>query len=133
VTNYLIFSKIIKSLLINRIDSISGRKYIQFEVIGDNDVSVPTHFFKVLVFEDYDGNFDLESYVIENAPGDDKLPLQAFFVSLDSIERSAGFILFDKIPRSKFRSINGTANTFLDNFNLWYKNLRPRSPSPTIR
>merc|ERR1719147_634231 len=41
-----------------------GRRYIKFQVIGDNNVSVPTHFFKVVVGELDDGFLELESFVM---------------------------------------------------------------------
>lgn len=43
-----------------------GKNYVKYEVIGRNQVAVPTHFFKVLLIESYDGNFELENYLIEN-------------------------------------------------------------------
>lgn len=93
----------------------NGKKYVKYEVIGDHDVSVPTHFFKVLLVENDDGNYEIESFVIQNKQIDDNIPLKAFKVPIDSIERSAGFVLFDKMPKNMVRSINSN-NRFLDNF-----------------
>lgn len=33
----------------------NGRKYVKYEVIGSNDVAVPTHFFKVILMEKNNG------------------------------------------------------------------------------
>lgn len=84
----------------------NGKKYVKYEVIGNQDVSVPTHFFKVILIETKDGAYELESYVIQNRAMDDNITLEAFQVPIESIERSAGFIIFDKIPRKSLRSIN---------------------------
>ncbi len=54
----------------------------RYQVIGANNVAVPTHFFKVLVREDEPGGeLHLESYVLPNQPIPDDAPLQAFMVS----------------------------------------------------
>ena len=82
-----------------------GKTYIKYEVIGQNNVAVPTHFFKVVVTEK-GGEYHLQSYVMPNAPCDDATPLANYLVPLDSIERAAGFLLFDKLQRSQFKSIN---------------------------
>lgn len=82
-----------------------GKTYIKYEVIGQNNVAVPTHFFKVVVCEKA-GEFHLMSYVMPNAPCDNSTPLANYLVPLDSIERSAGFLLFDKLQRNRFKSIN---------------------------
>ena len=84
-----------------------GHKYITFKVIGSNNVSVPTHFFKVLLIENTDLTFELESYVMENTSHDPYTPILAFQVPLDSIERAAGFLIFDQIPKKSFKRING--------------------------
>ncbi|CAG7709874.1 unnamed protein product [Allacma fusca] len=89
-----------------------GKSYVHYQVIGKNNVAVPTHFFKVVVGEDQNGHVDLESYVMPNAPINDEVPLQAFQVPIESIERGAGLLLFDKINRSSFRAINGRKTSF---------------------
>ena len=83
-----------------------GKLYVKYEVIGKNHVSVPTHFFKVLVIEQK-GVFDLEAYVMPNTAIDDKTPLESFRVPVDTIERAAGLLFFQRIPRKQFRTING--------------------------
>jgi len=84
-----------------------GNSYVHYRVIGDNNVSVPTHFFKVAICETNSGELDMEAYVMPNAVIDDATPLQAFMVPLDTIERSAGLLLFERVD--KLRSLNGRA------------------------
>lgn len=74
------FTKL-NSILHLRYES-DGKKYVKYEVIGANNVAVPTHFFKVIVGETERNEFDLEAYVMPNAPIDDNVPLKAFLVSI---------------------------------------------------
>lgn len=80
--------------------------YIKYEVIGPQHVAVPTHFFKVVLCEKQ-GEYKLFSYVLPNLPCDQSTPLTNYLVPIDSIERAAGFLIFDKIPRKSIKSING--------------------------
>jgi len=84
-----------------------GKLYVKYQVIGENQVSVPTHFFKVAVVQLPSGGYDLHSFVLPNQPIPDSVPLTSFYTPLESIERSAGFLLFEKIPRDTFNRING--------------------------
>ncbi|GFY73134.1 endonuclease G, mitochondrial [Trichonephila inaurata madagascariensis] len=59
-----------------------GKKYVIYQVIGPHDVAVPTHFFKVAVGEKENDEFDMEAYVMPNAPIDRGVPLKAFAVSI---------------------------------------------------
>lgn len=87
-----------------------GKFYVKYQVIGPRQVSVPTHFFKVAVVETPSGGFEAHSFVLPNQPIADSVPLTSFSVPLESIERSAGFFLFEKIPRENFQRINGREN-----------------------
>ena len=71
-------------------------------MIGVNNVAVPTHFFKVVLCEK-GGEYSVYSYVLPNAPCDDSTPLSSYIVPLDSIERAAGFLFFEKIPRKQIK------------------------------
>ena len=42
-------------------------------------------------------------YVLPNQPCDNSTPLSSYLVPLDSIERAAGFLLFDKLPRNQLK------------------------------
>lgn len=58
-----------------------GKSYVRYQVIGNNNVAVPTHFYKMIVGESADGGLELESYVMPNQVIDDKTPLTVFQVS----------------------------------------------------
>ena len=68
-------------------------------------MAVPTHFFKVILCEK-NGEFSLFSYVLPNLPCSKETPLSSYLVPLDSIERAAGFLLFDRMPKDKIKLIN---------------------------
>ncbi|CAH0548704.1 unnamed protein product [Brassicogethes aeneus] len=86
-----------------------GKKYITYEVIGANNVAVPTHFYKVVVGETQDGKLEMEAYVMPNQVIDDNVPLSSFQVPPESIEKAAGLLFFD-VARNKISKINGKKN-----------------------
>lgn len=77
-----------------------GKTYVKYQVIGANHVAVPTHFFKVVVLEKYNGEIELRPYVMPNCPVDDQIPLDRFLVPIESIERAAGLLFVPNILKS---------------------------------
>ncbi|ODM91723.1 Endonuclease G, mitochondrial [Orchesella cincta] len=63
-----------------------GKYYVRYEVIGQNNVAVPTHFFKVVVCEEVTGQLDLEAYCMPNKVIDDNIPVTSYRVPLETIE-----------------------------------------------
>lgn len=57
-----------------------GKSYVRYQVIGTNSVAVPTHFYKVVVCESFDGYLDMEAYVLPNQVISDNTPLNVFQV-----------------------------------------------------
>nr|AKB95591.1 DNA/RNA non-specific endonuclease [Laodelphax striatellus] len=90
-----------------------GKSYVKYQVIGPNNVAVPTHFFKVAVMETADNKLHMEAYVMPNQPIDSNTPLFAFQVPPDSIERASGLLFFDKMNRNNLVQINGKKTTFI--------------------
>jgi len=68
-----------------------GKKYVRYQVLGENNVAVPTHYFKV-IHGKKDNAFITEAYILPNQPIDNQLPLSTFRVTLEKVERSAGLI-----------------------------------------
>jgi endonuclease G len=85
----------------------NGKNYVRYEVIGPNNVAVPTHFFKVILGEKVNGTLDLESYIMPNQPIPQNAPLYGFQVPVEAIERAAGLLFFDQINRNIFAHVNG--------------------------
>lgn len=90
-----------------------GSLYIKYKIVGRNNIAVPTHFFKVVLVELMNGKFELEAYILPNSVIPDDIPLTSFMVPLDSIERSAGFLIFDKLPKNALNKINGKSGNML--------------------
>ncbi|CAJ0586733.1 unnamed protein product, partial [Mesorhabditis spiculigera] len=86
---------------------IDGNLYVKYKVIGKNNVAVPTHFFKVALIETVPGSFELEAYVLPNEPIPDTVPIASFLVPLEMIERAAGFLIFEKVPKAAIKKVNG--------------------------
>jgi endonuclease G, mitochondrial len=84
-----------------------GKNYIKYEVIGQNHVAVPTHFYKIIVGETPNGSYEMEAYVMPNQVIDDETPLKLFQVPPETIERAAGLLFFDKLNRKQLAKING--------------------------
>ncbi len=62
-----------------------GKRYVTYQVIGNNDVAVPTHFFKVIRIGE-----GREAYIIPNR--DVELSdLQSFEVPIEKLEKAVGF------------------------------------------
>merc|ERR1719357_822795 len=84
-----------------------GKMYVKYQVIGQNNVSVPTHFFKVVVGETEGRDLEMEAFVLPNQVIPDDTPLDNFRVPPDSVERAAGLLFFDRLSRDKLTRING--------------------------
>lgn len=90
-----------------RLDPIDKKLYVKYQVIGPNQVAVPTHFFKVIIGQQNDGRLDIFSYLMPNEPIDNETPLEKFFVAPELIEQNAGFLITtEKVPKNKIRAIN---------------------------
>ena len=69
-----------------------GKRYIKYQVIGDNDVAVPTHFFKVLHLEKSSGKIETQTFIVPNEPVAADSSIDSFRVTIDKVERVAGLI-----------------------------------------
>ncbi|XP_062310644.1 endonuclease G, mitochondrial [Osmerus eperlanus] len=76
-----------------------GKMYVRYQVIGRNHVSVPTHFFKVLILEKPRGEVELRPYVMPNVPVDENVALERFLVPIESIERASGLLFVPNIMK----------------------------------
>jgi len=94
-------------LYLPRPDARDGQLYVRYRVIGATQVAVPTHFFKAILVERQDGRFELETYCMPNEVIPDATPLANFLVAHDSVERAAGFLIYDKLDKRQLAMING--------------------------
>ncbi|ELU14358.1 hypothetical protein CAPTEDRAFT_120680 [Capitella teleta] len=83
-----------------------GKVYIKYEVIGKNQIAVPTHYFKVIVMAGKSGGLELMSFVMPNQVLPANVDLRNYLVPLNTIERASGLVFFDSIPREMFTRVN---------------------------
>jgi endonuclease G len=69
----------------------NGKRYVHYEVIGSNDVAVPTHYFKVLQAKKKK-TIHTQAFIIPNEPIPEDYPLENFAVTLQKVEKAAGII-----------------------------------------
>ncbi len=63
-----------------------GKRFVTYQVIGNNEVAVPTHFFKVILSQD-----ETWAYVIPNAPVSGEF--ESYRFSAEEIEKISGVCL----------------------------------------
>jgi len=72
-------------------------KIVEYQVIGENNVSVPTHLYKVILVEDPSLEAPLVAgFVVPNAPIEDK-HLKEFQVKIGDLEKHAGLKFHSKM------------------------------------
>jgi endonuclease G len=67
---------------------INGQRYVHYPVIGKNDVSVPTHFAKIVFMK---GDQPI-AYILPNANIPKGIKLEAFRTTVEKVERAAGLL-----------------------------------------
>jgi DNA/RNA endonuclease G (NUC1) len=70
----------------------SGERFVQYRVIGTNDVAVRTHFFIVLRLEQESSFVEEFAYVMPNKQIARETPLEAFQTIVGKIEKVFGII-----------------------------------------
>lgn len=72
-----------------------GKRYVKFQVIGQNDVAVPTHFFKVIHARKAELE-KIEAYIVPNKKIYWETSLAEFRVDLEKVEKTAGIVFGHK-------------------------------------
>jgi len=72
-----------------------GKQYVKYEVIGNHDVAVPTHFFSLIFVEQTNGKLRTKGYILPNKQISSKIPFKKFSASIEEIETASG-IIFSK-------------------------------------
>ena len=86
----------------------NGKWKVEYEVIGNPpNVSVPTHFYKVIFAEDgrTGGNVSLGAFVLPNQPIDNNKSLRDFEVPVEAVERASGLEFASKLPALRKKSL----------------------------
>jgi endonuclease G len=85
-----------------------GKWRVSYEVIGNPpNISVPTHFYKVIFAEDglVGGDVALGAFVLPNAVIPNDKPLQEFEVPVEAIERASGLEFATKLPSTRTKKL----------------------------
>lgn len=70
-----------------------GKRYVKYQVLGKNDVAVPSHFFKVITLEDRQGHRETRAYILPNQEIPSNTYLDSFKTTIEQVEKLAGFVL----------------------------------------
>ena len=95
-------------LFLPKKDPEDGKWKVSYEVIGNPpNVSVPTHFYKVIFAEDgkTGGNVSLAAFVLPNARIANDKPLQDFEVPIEAVERASGLEFAAKLPAQRRKKL----------------------------
>ncbi|XP_074659448.1 nuclease EXOG, mitochondrial-like [Tubulanus polymorphus] len=84
-------------LFLPELDEKTGKKYVRYEVIGDDNVAVPTHLYKLIIVDGDSGRRGLGAFVVPNKPVNSN-NLTEFQTSLEALERTSGIKFLDKLP-----------------------------------
>ncbi|VDM32285.1 unnamed protein product [Hydatigera taeniaeformis] len=75
-----------------------GNRQVIYEVIGENNVAVPTHFFKAVAVQSTpQGPWKTYAWVIPNQAFAEGTKVNTFSVPLKDVERAAGLIIFPNL------------------------------------
>lgn len=87
------------------------KKYVHYQVIGKNNVAVPTHFAKVIFAGD-----KIFAFMLPHEDIDSKVPLEDFSVILQDIEKASGFIFLPQ--KQKEGQLNTLKKKILETFKI---------------
>lgn len=72
----------------------NGKKWVTYQVIGDNNIAVPTHFYKIILIHEQEQSF-IKAYVLPNENIPSGISLNTFETSVEKVEKAAG-VCFSK-------------------------------------
>ena len=109
-----------------------GKKYVKYQVIGENDVAVPTHLFKVILVERKNDFPMMAAFIVPN----EKLktqPLENFQVPLHTLERRTGLHFLDKLKEYDDLCKSGGCNLMSDEKFHFYISNRSLTASQSLK
>lgn len=71
-----------------------------FKVIGQNEVAVPTHLYKVILVEADERPIAIGCFIVPNEPIENKNSLKEFQVTLEEVQKRTGVIFFPELKNS---------------------------------
>eukprot|EP01080_Neovahlkampfia_damariscottae_P010960 gene10960-3668_t len=73
------------------------KKYVKYQILGENQVAVPNYLFKSILVETEDGKNFLGNFLIPNEPIPKNKSLLDYESTKENLEKSTGLVFFDKI------------------------------------
>lgn len=73
------------------VENSAGEKWVKYQVIGENEIAVPTHFFKVAFLD----SKEERSFIVPNEDIHPDTQLGAFLTTLQKVEKASGFTFQD--------------------------------------
>lgn len=97
------------------------KRDLRYRVLGMNRVAVPTHFYKVLLYEDLNGNMLMEAFGVQNSNLiSETEKLETFridvYKNLDKLERAANLKFFYHLDRAKIWTPTRFQYNFIEQF-----------------
>lgn len=74
--------------------------YMYFQVIGQNEVAVPTHLYKVILVEADKKPIAIGCFIVPNEPIENKNSLKEFQVTLEEVQKRTGVIFFPELKNN---------------------------------
>lgn len=74
-----------------------GKKWVTYQVIGENEVAVPTHFFKLITLQNSKGVKETEAFILPNEEISSKTPLENFKTTVQRVEKASGILFSNKL------------------------------------
>ena len=78
-----------------------GKRWVVYQVIGKNNVAVPTHYFKVIFLKGTKGRKKTKAYILPHRKISSKIPLSHFKTTVEKVESVAGIKFFPSTSPNK--------------------------------
>ncbi|KAF9084173.1 nuclease [Mortierella sp. AD031] len=87
-------------------DPTDNKYYIKHEVIGNPpNIGVPTHFYKVILTDRGNGDMTVGAFVLPNNKIHNDVPLTAFQVPVEAVEKASGLKFFEMLERRALKNL----------------------------
>eukprot|EP00105_Crassostrea_gigas_P043710 XP_019927858.1 PREDICTED: nuclease EXOG, mitochondrial [Crassostrea gigas] len=77
-----------------------GQRVVTYPVIGQNEVAVPTHLYKVILVEADERPIAIGCFIVPNEPIENKNSLKEFQVTLEEVQKRTGVIFFPELKNN---------------------------------
>ncbi|KAG0211146.1 nuclease [Mortierella sp. GBA30] len=87
-------------------DPTDNKFYVKHEVIGNPpNIGVPTHFYKIILTDRGNGDMSVGAFVLPNNTIQNEVPLTAFQVPVEAVEKASGLKFFEMLERKALKNL----------------------------